>query len=513
MNNRLLSNITIGLCATAGLALAQLGGPPPSSGGGSTAAQLPLSGRTGQSGSVATTQSPVPGTTESVNTLNSGVSISGNYAGSTNSTAALPFTGKLSLHEAIQRGLAANLSAVGLASALRQAEGQAIVARSALMPNISGSYRENVLEQDLQVLGLNFPGVPHVVGPLAYFDLRATVTQTIADMTALNNMKAAREGITAQRQSIQDARDVIVLAVGGAYLQTIAAKARVVAARAQLETVTAQFTQTRQNRESGVATQIDVNRADVQQKVQQQRIATLENDLSRQKINLARLTGLPANDKFDITDDVPYSPAPPVAVDDAVKQSLEGRSDLKVAETQVRAAERAKTAAKDERLPSLAISGDYGTIGPRFDEARSTFTFAASLKVPIWQGGRAAGDIEQADAALEQRKAEVIDLRGQIESQIRNSYLDLEAAASQVELARANQQLALDSLRLTREKFEAGVSTSVEVTSAQQDVASARLDYITSLFAHNLAKLSLARELGNADKRLDDYIKVAEAQN
>ena len=170
--------VVSGIALSASLAFAQLGGPSPSPGGGSTAAQLPLSGRTGQTGSVGTTQSPVPGTTSSVNTLNSGVSISGNYAGSTNSTAAMPFSGKLSLHEAVERGLTANLSAIGLASALRQAQGQATVARAALMPNISGSYRENVLEQNLQVLGLTFPGVPKVVGPLAYFpDLRAPLSR------------------------------------------------------------------------------------------------------------------------------------------------------------------------------------------------------------------------------------------------------------------------------------------------------------------------------------------------
>jgi outer membrane protein TolC len=503
----ILSPAVLLLILSAGLAMAQLG-PQPSSGGSTIATQLPLSGRSGQSGSVTTTQSTVPGTNASVNTLNTTVTVQGNYAGSTNSITTMPFSGKLSLHEAVQRGLAANLSAVGLSAALKQAQGQAIVARSALMPNINGSYRENVLEQDLQVIGLNFPGVPHVVGPLAYFDLRATLTQSIADMTALNNMKAARESVAAQQHSIQDARDIIVLAVGGAYLQTIAAKARVVAAHEQVETAAALYRQTQQSREQGISAQIDVNRSQVQLLVQQQRLATVENDLSRQKINLARLTGLPANDKFDITDEVPYSPAPPLAVDDAVKQSLDARSDLKAAETQVRAAERAKTAAKDERLPSLAISGDYGTIGPRFDEARSTFTFAASLKVPIWQGGRAAGDLQQADATLDQRKAEVVDLRGQIESEIRNSYLDLQAAASQLELAKSNQQLARETLRLTREKFDAGVSTSVEVTQAENDVASSDLDYITSLFAHNLAKLSLAREMGNADKKLDDYLKV-----
>ncbi len=506
MNKRAFFGFIAGAAASATLAFAQLGGAPPSGGGGSVAAQLPLSGRTGQSGSVVATQSPVPGTNASVNTLNTNISIQGTYAGSTSSTAAMPFSGKLSLREAIQRGLAANLSVTGLNSAVKQAEGQAIVARAALMPNISGSYRENVLEQDLQVLGLSFPGAPKVVGPLAYFDLRATLSQAVADMAAWNNMKAARENISAQKQAMDNARDVIVLAVGGAYLQTIAAKARVTAAKAQLETAGALLKQTRQSQESGVAAQIDVNRSQVQQAVQQQRLATLQNDLSRQKINLARLTGIPPNDQYDISDDVPFSPPPAMTVEDAIKQSMETRSDLKAAETQIRAAERVRTAARDERLPTLAIVGDYGTIGPRFSEARSTFTFAASLKVPIWQGGRAAGDIRQADASLDQRRAEAQDLRGQIESEIRNSFLDLQAAASQIELAKSNQQLARENLRLTREKFDLGVSTAVEVAQSEQDVASSDLDYITSLFAHNLAKLSLARELGNADKKLDDYL-------
>ena len=509
MNKRLLFKITMGAVASAALAFAQLGGGAPAGGGGSVAAPLPLSGRTGSSGSVTTTQTPVPGTNSSVNTLNNSISVQGTYSGSTNSTGALPFSGKLSLHEAIQRGLTANLSVTGLSTAIKQAEGQARVARAALMPNISGSYRENVLEQDLQVLGLSFPGAPKVVGPIAYFDLRATLSQAVVDMTALNNLKASRENLAAQQQSIQNVRDVIVLAVGGAYLQTIAAKAKLVSAKAQLETASALLKQTQESKDSGVAAQIDVNRSQVQQAVQQQRLATLQNDLSRQKINLARLTGLPPNDQFDISDDVPYSAAPPLTVEDAVKQSMESRSDLKSAQTQIRVAERAKTAARDERLPTLSIVGDYGTIGPRFSEARSTFTFAASLKVPIWAGGRAAGDIMQADAALDQRRAEAEDLRGQIESEIRNSYLDLQAAASQIELAKQNQQLARDTLRLTREKFDLGVSTTVEVTQAEADVASSDLDYISSLFAHNLAKLSLAREMGNADKRVDEYLHPA----
>jgi outer membrane protein TolC len=133
---------------------------------------------------------------------------------------------------------------------------------------------------------------------------------------------------------------------------------------------------------------------------------------------------------------------------------------------------------------------------------------AGSIKIPIWQGGRVAGDIEQSEASLDQRKAEAEDVRGRIESDIRNAYLDLQAAASQLELSKNNQGVARETLRLTREKLDAGISDSVEVTQASEAVASADLDYITALFAHNLAKLSLARALGGAERRVPDYLKI-----
>jgi len=173
-----------------------------------------------------------------------------------------------------------------------------------------------------------------------------------------------------------------------------------------------------------------------------------------------------------------------------------------------RAAARARTAARAERLPSLALSADIGEIGPRFTQAEHTYTVVGTIRIPIWQGGRAAGDIAQADATLDQRRAEAEDIRGRIESDIRNAFLDLTAATSQLELAKNNQDVAKETLRLTREKFEAGISDSVEVTQAVEAVASSDLDAITALFAHNLAKLSLARALGNAEQRLPDYLKV-----
>jgi len=82
-------------------------------------------------------------------------------------------------------------------------------------------------------------------------------------------------------------------------------QARVESARAQLETANALYQQTAQQRSAGLLAQIDVNKSQVQALLQEQRLASLQNDLAKQKINLARLTGLPPNDRFELSDDIP----------------------------------------------------------------------------------------------------------------------------------------------------------------------------------------------------------------
>jgi outer membrane protein TolC len=484
--------------------------PPPQ---GTPAAQLLLSGRGGQGGSVNTVQTPVPGVTSSVNTLNTSVQVQGPYAGSV-AGSAKPFSGKLSLREAVGRGLEYNLGTEGLTQAMRQARGQARVARSSLLPNLNGYLRESVQQTNLAAEGLRIhvpiPGFsfPTIVGPFNYYDLRATLTQTVADLTALNNYRSARELVKANEAALRDARDLVVLAAGGAYLQVMAAEARVRSAQAQIDTAQALFKQTQDRRAVGLNPQIDVNRSQVQLQTQQQRLMSLQNDLAKQKINLARVVGLPPNDNYEITDDIPYSPAPDLTVEQALKQAYENRADLQSAEAQVRAAERTRSAARWEHLPSLALSADYGAIGINPAQSHGTFTVIGTLRIPIWRGGRTEGETQEADAALGQRRAELEDVRGRIEADVRDAFLDLKTAANQLDVARNNQQVGRETLTLTRQRFEAGITDEVEVTQAQESVVSADLDYITSVFAHNLSKVALARAIGRAEERLGQFLQM-----
>jgi outer membrane protein TolC len=478
------------------------------------AAQLPLSGRNPQGGSVTTTQTAIPGTTNSINTINPTVQVQGPFAGSTPGVAKVPFSGRLSLREAVDRALEFNLGAVGLTQAVRQARGQTKVARSALLPNLNASLSETVQQTNLQALGVRFnvpiPGfsAPTIVGPFNYFDLRASLSQTVWDLTARDNYRATKELVRANELSVEDARDLIVLAVGGTYLQTIAAKARIDAARAQLTTAEALFKQASEQRAAGVVAQIDLNRSQIQLLTQQQRLVSLDNDYAKLKIALARLAGLPVNEQYEISDAVPFAEAPPLSLDDALKQAFAQRADLKAAQAQVEAAERVRSAARAERLPSLAVRADYGVIGTNPSQSHGTFSVTGSVRVPIWQGGRTKGETEVAEAALAQRQAELEDLKGRIESDVRNAYFDLQAAASQVEVARKNIQVATQNLELTRQKLDAGVSDNVEVVQSQEALSTANTDYINSVFAHNLAKLSLARAIGRASEALPRFLNL-----
>jgi outer membrane protein TolC len=384
------------------------------------------------------------------------------------------------------------------------------------MPNVGADVTGIRQEVNLAALGLGtgFPSIlpgftfPTVVGPFNQIDIRARVSQSVYDRTAWNNYRAASEALRASQLMTEDAHNLVVLGVAGMYLQVVTARARVAAGRAQLDTANVLLRQTQDRRVVGLVAQVDVGRSQVQALTAQQRLTTLQVDFAKQKINLARMIGLPPTDQYEVGDDVPFAPAPGLVLDDALKQAQETRADLKAAEAQLHAAERAEAAARGERLPSVSLNADYGTIGNTLPEAKRTFTITGRLHVPIWQGGSVEAAIQQAAAAVRQRRNELEDLASDIESDVRKAYLEMEAAANQVDVATQNQQVARETLDLTRQRFDAGITDNVEVVQAQEAAAVAALDYINSVFAHNLAKLGLSRAVGVASERLPDFLKL-----
>jgi outer membrane protein TolC len=422
----------------------------------------------------------------------------------------------LSLQDAIDRGLKQNLGLLLSDADIRSAQGQHLQQLSALLPNITAAPYVASSEVNVGELGFTglisalstIPGFPKLsssVGPFGYFDARVSVAQSVFDWKAIKANSAASENARAVQYTYRDARDLVVLAVGYTYLQAIADEARIQTAEAQVKTAQAISDQANDQVTAGTSPEIDSLRAKVELQTRQQQLIQARNDFAIQKLTVARVIGLAPGQEFDLTDKSPYQAFAGLPLDEALKRAYATRSDYQAAEAEVRSAESARKAAAAGYLPSAAFSADYGTGGPNPASATQVFDVRGTLTIPIFQGGIVHAEILQADARLEQSRERLDNLRAQIDSDVRAALLNLQSSAQQVEVARSNIDLAQETLTQSTDRFTAGVTDTVEVVQAQEAVASANEQYISSLYAFNLAKISLARSVGAAETAFKEF--------
>ena len=419
---------------------------------------------------------------------------------------------QLSLQDAISRGLRQNLGLLLAGQDVRSSRGERWRQLSALLPNVNTSSYVADSKVDLAEFGFTFkfPGVtiPAVVGPFSYIDSRASVTQNIFDWNAINNTHAASEEAKSAQDTYKDARDLVTLAVGYEYLQAIADEARIDTADAQLKTAQSLYNQASDQVKAGTSPAIDGLRAQVEMKTRQQQLIQARNDFAIQKLTLARVIGFAPGQQFELTDKSPYQPFVAITLESALKQAYDSRSDFKAASEDVRAAEYSRKAAVAGYLPSLSVSADYGLAGtiPQLS-THGVFDVRGTLAIPIFQGGKVHGDVLEADARLEKSREHLEDLRAQIDQDVRTALLNIESAEEEVAVAQSNIALADQTLAQSRDRFQAGVTDTVEVVQAQETVASAHENYISSLYRDNYAKISLARALGVAEEGVKEYFK------
>ncbi len=299
----------------------------------------------------------------------------------------------------------------------------------------------------------------------------------------------------------------MVLAAGNAYLTVISDRATVESTRAQLTTAQTLHERAVDQNKAGVIAGIDVLRASVERQTQQQRLIAAENQLAIDKLMLARIIGLPKGQEFQITDSVPYAPLDAITLDQALERAATTRPDYLSAKSAVRAAELARQSAAAGNYPSLSTDANYGDIGsPNFGTSHGTFSVAVTLNVPIFQGTRVRADTLEADSLLQQRKAELADLDGRIDEQVRTAFLNLRSSSDLVTAAQSNIDLANQTLVQAQDRFAAGVANNLDVVQAQESVASANQSYIASLYAYNYAKISLAQAMGVAEQSALHYL-------
>jgi len=428
------------------------------------------------------------------------------YKGSQVQEKATPGVMDLSLDDAIARGLKYNLGLILTGQETLNSRGTQLQELQNLLPTVTGRFTEAVQQTNLQALGLRGSNFPAIIGPYGYTDIRGTVKWSLIDLSSLQNYLASKHNFTSSQLSITDARDMVVLTVGNAYLTCIADQGLIEAAQAQVDTSKVSLDQAVANHQAGTSPLLDELRARVDYQTQQQNLISVTNTYEKDKIALARAIGLSLEQKFRLTDQAPYAALDGVNPDAAVKQAIGSRYDLKAMHEQVTAAEHSRKAATAERYPAITFNGDYGDIGVNPAHSHGTGNATGSIDFPVYEEAKLRGDAKQAQSQLDQKRAQLSDLQGQIGADVRDSILDIQAAAKQVEVARSNSELAKEALSEAQQRYKAGVSDNLAVSQALQSVAQADNQYVGSLYQHNIAKLSLARALGVAASSYKTYV-------
>ncbi len=426
---------------------------------------------------------------------------------------------QIDFKDAIDRGLRNNLGLLLAGDQAETAHGERWKELSELLPNVSGRILENVQTESLAALGFNklFPllaapgtsasSLPHVIPAFNFFDARVNLGQSLFNFKKLERERAATESEKAAKLTYKDAREMVVLAVGNAYLQAIAAAARVETAEAQVKAAQALSDKAADQKKAGLTPAIDALRAQVELQTRQQQFIVARNDLAKSNLSVARIIGLPPGQNFVLTEKAPYQALTPLPLDIYLQRAYAGRSDYQSAMARLRSAELSRRAASAGRYPSLDLDANFGDMGVTPGQSNGTWQVNGGLNIPIFAGNRVHSDLLEADAQLKQARSQLGDLRGRIDYEVRNALLDLNAAAEQVEVARSSVDLAEQALAQSQDRFSAGVTDNLEVVQAQESVASAHETYIQSLYAHNLAKVELAYTIGDAEQGVKRYLK------
>jgi len=416
----------------------------------------------------------------------------------------------LSMKRAVEIALAPDGSTrVALAQeSIEQAQQRVAQAKSAFLPNLDASIQDRRQTTNLNAFGFRFnipvPGfsIPSIVGPFSVLDTRAMAQYSVLNLSDVNKYKASKAALAAVKLDNETTRNQVSDDTAHAYLACLRADAVRDTARANVELSQALLDLARRAQAAGTGTGIEVTRAEVQLANDRQLLIRANNERTRTILQLLKVMGLRMDVTVEFTDKLVYKPFDPASTDTLLEQARKGRPELKTQIQREEAARLSHRAIQSERYPTIGAFGDYGAIGSDVISSRATYMFGASLKVPVFDGGRRDARREESFSQFRQEQIRTRDVGQQIELQVRVALESLRSAGAEVDAAGEGQTLAENELAQARRRYEAGVATSLEVTDAQTRVQRARDNQVVALYNYNVARLDLATATGT----IGDYI-------
>jgi outer membrane protein TolC len=240
-------------------------------------------------------------------------------------------------------------------------------------------------------------------------------------------------------------------------------------------------------RESGLATVADVYRSETQVAQAEVNLTRARGELEKARGQLATAVGLPVNQTLHVqtVSELPRVQELTASLNDMLDRARATRPDLVAAEAQAKAARAAAEAAVRAGLPSVELSASTGRTA-FLDEVNrdrapvTNYAFGFNLRIPIFTGFRDKYTAHQASALADQAIASRDSLYRQTELDVWQAYYDVQTAASGISSTEAQVRSAEQTAQATLARYQAGFGSILDLITAQQDEANARVQRIQS---------------------------------
>ncbi len=427
-------------------------------------------------------------------------------SGSVAAAQGTPAPMSLSMGQAAQR--AREMSLPVIASLLRASAVEARVAqrRADLLPTVTGFTESNSRTFNSATLGISFPALPgqkpffdpngEVLGPVPTSDIRARVQANIFDGAAIARLRLARSQGEASRTEAAQTGAAVATQAAIAYVRVLRAEA-VFDARAADSTLAADLLRiARETLRAGTGVALDVTRAESQLIGIRSQLITSRVERDKARLELRRTINIDLNQPITLSDPLDGGVVAIPSEVDALAVAARMRPEVAVLNAQLASSKLSSQAIRAERLPTLAAVGDEGIIGKNYTRMLNTWTWGLRVSVPMYEGGKRQAREHEQSYAQQELETRRTDLLAQIDVDVRSALLDAASAGEAVEAARERVRLAEQEVAQARDRFKAGVSGNLDVTSALLGLSGARTQLVDALAARQLARISIARSQG-----------------
>jgi outer membrane protein TolC len=426
---------------------------------------------------------------------------------------------KLSLDDAIARGLKNNLGLIEAESGEKTIAGERKQALQEFLPTITLNGDTGYYQHNLAALGFSpsvvarfaklLPNAPKNFPSITRDDLtegQISMSQTLFSGPVFAAYKASNAAVKSAYFAKMTARGEVVQQVATVYLRSIAAESDVENAKVLVAQDQLSFDHAHQEHLAGTIANLEELRAKVQLENQQQLLISDQNQLEKDLILLKREIGINPGQQIELTDPAPYSDLAEQTPEELRAVAYKSRQDYQNLQNQLIEYKNIHAAYRSQRWPTLTFSSSWSTETVNGAGTHGVFSAMGTLKLPIFREASLRGQSDASLAQMDAVNAQLSDLRDHIDQQVRAALLDVEAGRKLVEVARSNVDLATRALSDETDRVNAGVDDNLPLVTAQATLASAQTNLVESLYQYNVSKLALARAAGVLEAEYRDYL-------